>query len=351
MKKLLFLSVAFLAAGASTAVVSGMDVIEWSQPPTYDANSPYPDCFWGWDEESVYGGNQIVADDWPSENTQRITGIHWWGSYLNWAEDIPPEYSPEAFHIGIWTDVPADSNTPWSHPGWLRRELVVQKAELSEQPVGCDFHEDYMEEPETCFLYELQLYENEWFWQSSTDKIYWFSIAAIYPDEPPLEYIWGWKTREHYSNGAAVRIFDPNAPVKYSPFVTGEPIEDYADNIWDMAFELITMDCMMETHPDYEMWVAYGKPDCWCHSVQCNGDIDGWSDQPVNVFIGDLYIFVSNFGSMQTTEPGVCADLDHQTELNGTVNVFMGDLNIFVPNFGAMQPACDDTHINFWLLQ
>ena len=109
--------------------------------------------------------------------------------------------------------------------------------------------------------------------------------------------------------------------------------------------------CMMDTHPDYAAWVTYGMPNCWCYRAQCNGDVDGATELggTVNVFMGDLNIFVPSFGSMQTAEPGVCADLDHGTELGGTVNVFMNDLNIFVPAFGSLQPDCDATHINFWL--
>lgn len=110
-------------------------------------------------------------------------------------------------------------------------------------------------------------------------------------------------------------------------------------------------DCMKTSNPGFTAWESYGKPDCWCYAAQCNGDIDGLPELggTVNVFMNDLNVFVPNFGSLQTTEPGVCADLDHMTELGGTVNIFMNDLNIFVPNFGSLQPDCDMTHYNFWI--
>jgi hypothetical protein len=122
--------------------------------------------------------------------------------------------------------------------------------------------------------------------------------------------------------------------------------------IVDVAIGGVPPECMMGTHPDYAMWEEYGKPNCWCYAAQCKGDVDGLTELSgtVNVFMLDLDVFVPSFGSMQTTEPGVCADLDHQKELSDTVNVFMNDLNIFVPNFGSMQDACDDTHINFWIV-
>jgi hypothetical protein len=407
--------------------------IKWSQPPTYNDASPFPDCFWGWDEPSTYGGlgiwfdcwniltqchgdadgsglvdatdlsilnlafnsvypyppydpcadfdrdldvdaddvvilntwfmmqpprdcptgvaQPIIADDWLCESRHPVTDVHWWGSYTNWIENVPPAFAPDRFHIGIWTDVPVGADTPWSHPGVMIWEWVVARAELSERYVGCDFHEEYMDEPDACFRYDLQLPEDAWFWQEEPETIYWISISAIYSDEPPIENVWGWKTRRHYFNGDAVRIFDPTAPVVGSEFKLGEPIHDAAGNTWDMAFELTTVDCMKGTHPDWTAWDTYGKPNCWCYRAQCYGDVDGQTELSgtVNVFMNDVNIFVPVFGSMQTTEPGVCADLDHQTELSGTVNVFMNDVSIFTPNFGSFQPDCDATHINFWL--
>ncbi|MHC5112139.1 MAG: hypothetical protein ACYTHJ_19945, partial [Planctomycetota bacterium] len=42
--------------------------LKWAQPPTFNPDSPHPECFWGWDEYSVYGSQWIAADDWPCDN-------------------------------------------------------------------------------------------------------------------------------------------------------------------------------------------------------------------------------------------------------------------------------------------
>jgi hypothetical protein len=34
-------------------------------------------------------------------------------------------------------------------------------------------------------------------------------------------------------------------------------------------------ECFPPNHPDYNEWVAVGKPHCWCYPRQCQGDADG----------------------------------------------------------------------------
>jgi hypothetical protein len=120
-----------------------------------------------------------------------------------------------------------------------------------------------------------QIPEDEWFWQEGPDTVYWLSIEAIYDDGPPEQFVWGWKTREHYFNDDAVRIFKPTAPVPGDVFDSGEPIYDNAGTSWDMAFELTTKECMDPSNPDYSLWVAAGYPMCWCYDCFKQGDATG----------------------------------------------------------------------------
>jgi hypothetical protein len=325
--------------------------LKWSQPPTYNDASPYPDCFWGWDEESVYGWRQIVADDWLCETLHPVTDIHWWGSYQEWMEDIPPHNAPDGFHIGIWTDVPAGVDQPWSHPGEMIWEWRVPRADVWERPVGCDFFEDYMPFPDTCFRYDLQLPEDVWFWQENPDTIYWISISAVYDSiEPPEEFVWGWKTRRHYFNDDAVRIFDPTDPVPGMQFMAGEPILDNAGNSWDMAFELTTIECMKPTHPDYATWLSVGKPDCWCYEYNCRGDADGCLQFGVlHVYTIDKDIMVTGYGQPVLPPGAICADFARDIQF-GVLRVYTNDLAVLVSWYG--QPVvtpCPSTDMNFWL--
>ena len=149
---------------------------KWFQPPTQSPD--FPGMFYGWNDLSAYWGPRLVADDWKCHDSRPVSGITWWGSYLGWQGLEPPPDAPAWFHLGLWTDVPAQPDGLWSHPGVLIREWFVPRSELNERAVGMDFHPDWGRE--TCFRYELNLPENEWFWQGDTRRVLWLSVSAGY---------------------------------------------------------------------------------------------------------------------------------------------------------------------------
>ncbi|MCK4341105.1 MAG: hypothetical protein KAY37_05200 [Phycisphaerae bacterium] len=248
---------------------------KWSQPPTYNQASPALDCFWGWDESSRYGTSQIVADDWFCLDERPITDIHWWGSYWWWDDEFPPyETADIIFHIGIWTDVPAGVTQPFSHPGEMIWEWTVSQGELNERMVGCDFHPDYMDVPETCFQYDFYIPEDEWFYQDGGPTVYWISIAAEYiygPESERIGYPWGWKTRQPHWNDDAVVILDPTAPNVGDEYVEGFPLEDNTGLSWDMAFVLTTNEDVPQMYPKWSQPTHDGgqgfdaASDLWYH--------------------------------------------------------------------------------------
>ncbi|MCK5272378.1 MAG: hypothetical protein KAJ52_07365, partial [Sedimentisphaerales bacterium] len=78
--------------GASDVATMGAaalgDKFKWRQPPVPGE----PDnVYYGWNEESVYEGHQIAADDWMCNTEDPVTDIHWWGSYINWKEGREPD--------------------------------------------------------------------------------------------------------------------------------------------------------------------------------------------------------------------------------------------------------------------
>lgn len=234
--------------------------IKYGQPPVAigDGNPP---LIRGWDEPSLYWPPQtpIIADDWPCKDDRPITDIHWWGSFIGWNKPYLPKVIPKAFHIGIWTDVPAGIDAPYSHPGKLIWENVCTKwiwnfAGYDVDP-RCDYPDMICQKDEACFQFTQLLSENEWFYQKpQTDpavpNIYWLSIAAIYPATPdglPPAYPWGWKTRPHKFNDDAVQIASTDIwPIKLgSTYLNGVPIQLPSwpapnGQSWDMAFELST---------------------------------------------------------------------------------------------------------------
>jgi len=287
--------------------------LKWAQPPTYHAAAPGGACFWGWDDLSDYFGGPVVADDWACESNQPITDVHWWGSYRNWTlpEAPPPGMGPVQFHIGIWTDVaaaqpsvetccycynlpgvlppttcspnPPDQPTcdlwgggqyqqctyfansrcmgdhcetilPYSHPGRMVWQSIVPQEAVNERWVGCD---QYPGQPgDSCFRYDFAIPREQWFYQapSADPTIYWISISAVYlGPQPPNP--WGWKTREHFFNDDAVRIFAPTAPVPGTDFLDGAPIVSPDGESWDMAFVLTTVS------PGPSKWDQWPNPD------------------------------------------------------------------------------------------
>ncbi len=204
----------------------------------------------GWDEPSVHANQDypIMADDWECIDQRPVTDIHWWGSFLGWTEKVPPPDAPFAFHLGIWTDVPANPDDPdsFSHPGRLIWENYCDSWVWNFAGVDIDPRPDGMKN-ETCFQFNQLLSEDQWFYQQpnpdGTPNVYWLHIAAIYVDGQQVMHPWGWKTRPHFFNDDAVRILDPVTPSLDSQIVDyqyGVPVEFPEGVSWDLAFELTT---------------------------------------------------------------------------------------------------------------
>lgn len=212
---------------------------KWAQPP--QEHPQYPGYFYGWNELSIWVGPRYAADDFKCCDGRPISDIHWWGSYLDWLdpEPPPPHIAPCCFQIGLWTDVPAGPDNPFSHPGVMLYAWWVMREQLNEHMVGIDFHPAHGYE--TCFRYDFYIPQEEWFYQPDTQETFWISIAAMYDFQPPTNWEWGWKTRVHYWNDDAVRIFAPLMPNPGMAFEEGEPIIT-SEGSWDMAFVLTTPD-------------------------------------------------------------------------------------------------------------
>jgi hypothetical protein len=242
------------------------DPVKWSQPPVEIG----PRIFLGWDELSVRPWRPLMADDWLCEDQRPVTDIHWWGSFLKWLEPEPP-LLPDAFHFGIWTDVPKDADNlhSFSHPGKLIWEHVCRDykwnfAGYDKDPRKTDTTDPTLShvtdttviQPavhDSCFQFYCNLPQDKWFYQKPREngkgRVYWLSIAAIYnPDQGDPQYPWGWKTRPHYFNDDAVRIWklvdgsgsETWPPVKGVVWQDGKPVEFPQGISWDLAFELTT---------------------------------------------------------------------------------------------------------------
>jgi len=224
--------------------------LKWSQPPVALENG----LINGWDEKSLFKVPPMMADDWACKDDRPITDIHWWGSYIGWNQWYPPPVTPIAFHMGIWTDVPAGAATPFSHPGELIWEHVCDTFVWNF--AGYDLDPRGVEKNEACFQFNQLLPQEKWFYQEpgpeGLERIYWLSISAIYQDGVEVLYPWGWKTRPHHFNDDAVVISDvaPQWPPEIGDqWAAGYPVEFPEGISWDLAFELTTNLPSPDYHP------------------------------------------------------------------------------------------------------
>ncbi len=249
--------------------------VKYSQPPEEIEDGVIN----GWDEVSNYNHqpDPIMADDWECTDERPITDIHWWGSFIGWTQPDPPQL-PDAFHIGIWTDVPDPNKADpadWSHPGTLVWENYCESFVWNFAGYDLDprVGEAGHQEDEACFQFAQFLSQDEWFYQEPNEmtgkNVYWISIAAVYNNPDTIPYPWGWKTRPHFFNDDAVRILAtadgtwPPAIGSTLAMANCDPVE-FPDGIsWDLSFELTTNDPAYKDDPipgDISGPVA-GEPD------------------------------------------------------------------------------------------
>jgi hypothetical protein len=186
---------------------------------------------------------------------------------------------------------------------------------------------------------------------------------------PPVDYVWGWKTREHFWNDDAIKLNFSEVPTIGSEYEGGEPIENI-EGSWDMAFELTTHECLTPLtaiepggHPNaganyYNTWVNMGYPACWCYPRQCHGDSDGYkAGTPIQ---GYYYVGITDIGVLAAAWkvkevpkgpgiqsivhngiPGVCADHAHNragTPIQGYYYVGIQDIGILATYWKIKDP-------------
>ena len=116
-------------------------------------------------------------------------------------------------------------------------------------------------------------------------------------------------------------------------------------------------DCIAAGHPNYAMWVARGKPFCWCaaglsqdgsppsRGLQCKGDADNAAQWGIyEVFTDDLGVLATAWKKLTgLTASEACADFDRADQW-GIYPVFTDDLAILAGNWkalvGTLVPDC-----------
>ena len=113
----------------------------------------------------------------------------------------------------------------------------------------------------------------------------------------------------------------------------------------------VLLDCFPTAHPDYDEWVAVGKPNSWCYKRQCHGDADNAEELIGKYYywvgFNDLTIFLDNWTDKAGATAALQADFSHSEELIGKYYYRVGfdDLSIFLANWTdklGSDPNCLD---------
>ena len=121
-------------------------------------------------------------------------------------------------------------------------------------------------------------------------------------------------------------------------------------------------ECFPSDKPGYDLWVANGKPLCWCYKNQCYGDADGkmtggaWTGF-WHVGTADLTTLVNSWQVLEPTPPGetwpggpgiasipngICADFAHDLTggaWTGFWHVGTSDLTLLVNSWQVLEPT------------
>jgi hypothetical protein len=221
-----------MVLGLATSALAAPNpyVVKWSQPPDVSENALNVESIWLID-------TPVVADDWQCTDDRPVTDIHWWGSYLD--ENGNPIEKPEAdalqgFWFGIYTDVPAAPDNPFSHPGTLEWEHTNYFGGPDLTEWFYTSFENWQGRTEYKYAYTKYLEADDWFWQDPGENVYWLAIAAIMKEG--VDYTWGWETSDQHWNDDAVRM-KYGGPYEKLVYPDGHPL---AGQSMDMAFEITT---------------------------------------------------------------------------------------------------------------
>ncbi|MBN1765782.1 MAG: hypothetical protein JW860_11030 [Sedimentisphaerales bacterium] len=130
----------------------------------------------------------------------------------------------------------------------------------------------------------------------------------------------------------------------------------YADD-WETILDTVTVniaDCFDSGHPDYDYWVAAGRPDCFCYTHQCQGDADGQlhgNEKTGYYRVGapDLTLLINGWRVLEPTKgpgligtPEICADFARDLQggtKTGYYRVGSNDLTILLTNWRVTEPT------------
>lgn len=178
----------------------------------------------------------IKGDDWISLDGYPISGVRWWGSYID-----NQLFSPDGFHINMYDNndmgTPGDSTDDM--PGVLQKFYWFSLGET---------HETFLSQDaggEDVYEYWVSLGNSwpDWFKQN-LDERYWISIVADATDGDPST-IWGWHSSTGLEGFPGLSTAVTGFVLDGSPRAEGDPAQ-WRHLDYEMSFVLVTNWCIPE---------------------------------------------------------------------------------------------------------
>jgi uncharacterized delta-60 repeat protein len=211
--------------------------IKWDQPFTNLRDWQYCEDQESFAIEDESGNLQVehrVADDWLCERTSPVVAVGWYGSYIGYGyepckcDQVAEPRRPDYFVLSLRTptnDPAGDGNLSglvWEYLAYDYDEVLV----------GYD-RNPQAEPNEPVFRYSVRLPQDAWFQQEHLDRVYWFSVVAVYRAQlDEIECPWGWTNCLYTFGSAAI-----NVSVTDDGLVR-EPIHTQTGELVDMSFTL-----------------------------------------------------------------------------------------------------------------
>ena len=133
----------------------------------------------------------FMADDFADLKDTPVVCLKWWGSYLNDRKQEPRPQAVTKFLIAFETDVPADVNNPFSHPGQvIQTEIVTLDPDVTDcAQLGPGQYLETPVAPGTTIVTACeQLYEYcavlKQPFEQQPDRVYWIKIVALVDISP-----------------------------------------------------------------------------------------------------------------------------------------------------------------------
>ncbi len=141
-----------------------------------------------------------LAEDFRCAQSGPITDVHFWGSFK---DDIIPDKGTNSltFELSIYSNEPADNQTPWSRPGALLWTRQVPRYSYDVSEITNNIREGWFEPAgkfyergnhKRTFQYNICLDPEDNPFSQRLGQIYWIEIKVV-PSQD-AGYAFGWKT-------------------------------------------------------------------------------------------------------------------------------------------------------------